>query len=187
MTALDTADLRVAPICTTLDLSADTRDTAVDLAARAEQEHPINRTPAVVAAAAVYAAGLLCNEKRTQQHVADAADVSTVAIRDAYRELLEHEGYTFPDTMDTTTTTASTDDTTGTDPVIWLLRAVAVLLFVGGVWALFGSEGLRIVAETTLEQLRFAAELGTLPLAAPVAVLILGVATLAVIFWGESA
>jgi transcription initiation factor TFIIB len=47
------------------------------------------KSPVGLAAAAIYAAGLLVNEELTQDTVSEATDVSTVTIRDRYRELLE--------------------------------------------------------------------------------------------------
>jgi transcription initiation factor TFIIB len=44
-----------------------------------------------LAAAAVYAASLLTNEKTTQAAVSDVADISEVTIRNRYHELLEAE------------------------------------------------------------------------------------------------
>ena len=49
------------------------------------------KSPVGLAAAAIYAAGLLVNEELTQETVSGATDVSTVTIRDRYRELLEAE------------------------------------------------------------------------------------------------
>jgi transcription initiation factor TFIIB len=49
------------------------------------------KSPVGLAAAAIYAAGLLVNEELTQETVSEATDVSTVTIRDRYRELLEAE------------------------------------------------------------------------------------------------
>jgi len=101
MTDLSLATDEVDPIVDALDLSNEVREKAHDLADQADYEWPVNRAPSVVAAGAVYAAALLCNEKRTQETVADAADVSTVAIRDAYQELLHHDGYTHPSADET--------------------------------------------------------------------------------------
>ena len=42
-----------------------------------------------LAAAAVYAAALLSNEKVTQSEVSGVADVSEVTIRNRYKELLD--------------------------------------------------------------------------------------------------
>ena len=47
------------------------------------------KSPVGLAAAAVYAAALLCNEKVTQNEVSEVADISEVTIRNRYKELLE--------------------------------------------------------------------------------------------------
>ena len=47
------------------------------------------KSPVGLAAAAVYAAALLTNEKVTQNQVSEVADVSEVTIRNRYKELLE--------------------------------------------------------------------------------------------------
>src|SRR3989344_2237946 len=47
------------------------------------------RGPTGVAAAAVYIAGVLMNERKTQKEVADVAGVTEVTIRNRYRELKE--------------------------------------------------------------------------------------------------
>ena len=47
------------------------------------------KSPVGLAAAAVYAAALLCNEKVTQNEVSGVADISEVTIRNRYKELLE--------------------------------------------------------------------------------------------------
>ncbi|PSP78141.1 transcription initiation factor IIB 2 [Halobacteriales archaeon QS_1_68_20] len=49
----------------------------------------VGKNPVGLAAAAVYAAGLLSNEQVTQAEVSDVADVSEVTIRNRYQELLE--------------------------------------------------------------------------------------------------
>jgi transcription initiation factor TFIIB len=49
------------------------------------------KSPVGLAAAAVYAAALLTNEKVTQNQVSAVADVSEVTIRNRYKELLEVE------------------------------------------------------------------------------------------------
>jgi transcription initiation factor TFIIB len=49
------------------------------------------KSPVGLAAAAVYAAALLSNEKTTQSAVSDVADISEVTIRNRYHELLEAE------------------------------------------------------------------------------------------------
>ena len=47
------------------------------------------KSPVGLAAAAVYAAALLCNQKVTQNEVSEVADISEVTIRNRYKELLE--------------------------------------------------------------------------------------------------
>jgi len=47
------------------------------------------RGPTGIAAAALYVAGLINGEKRTQREVADAAGVTEVTIRNRYKELLD--------------------------------------------------------------------------------------------------
>ncbi|MEF8840887.1 MAG: transcription initiation factor IIB [Haloarculaceae archaeon] len=47
------------------------------------------KSPVGLAAAAVYAAALLTNEKVTQSQVSDVANISEVTIRNRYKELLE--------------------------------------------------------------------------------------------------
>ena len=47
------------------------------------------KSPVGLAAAAIYAAALLTNEKVTQSQVSDVTDVSEVTIRNRYKELLE--------------------------------------------------------------------------------------------------
>ncbi|TKX82848.1 transcription initiation factor IIB 3, partial [Halorubrum sp. SS5] len=44
-------------------------------------------------AAAIYAASLLCNEKKTQREVADVAQVTEVTIRNRYQEQIEAMGF----------------------------------------------------------------------------------------------
>jgi transcription initiation factor TFIIB len=50
------------------------------------------KSPVGLAAAAVYAASLLTNEKITQNEVSQAANISEVTIRNRYHELLDAEG-----------------------------------------------------------------------------------------------
>ncbi|WP_255197311.1 transcription initiation factor IIB [Halorarius litoreus] len=50
------------------------------------------KSPTGYAAAAIYAASLLCNRKRTQREVADVAQVTEVTIRNRYQEQIEAMG-----------------------------------------------------------------------------------------------
>jgi len=56
-----------------------------------EQGLHSGKSPVGLAAAAVYAASLLVNEKVTQSEVSDVANISEVTIRNRYHELLEAE------------------------------------------------------------------------------------------------
>jgi transcription initiation factor TFIIB len=47
------------------------------------------KSPTGYAAAAIYAASLLCNEEKTQREVADVAQVTEVTIRNRYQEQIE--------------------------------------------------------------------------------------------------
>jgi len=75
-----------------LDLSEETERRARKLLASAkEQGIHSGKSPVGLAAAAVYAASLLTNEKVTQNEVSQVANISEVTIRNRYHELLEAE------------------------------------------------------------------------------------------------
>ena len=59
------------------------------LAEAADNELTSGRGPTGVAAAAIYIASILCNQRRTQREVADVAGVTEVTIRNRYKELTE--------------------------------------------------------------------------------------------------
>ncbi len=76
-----------------LHLSPKTQNDALKILKRAESlELTSGRGPAGIAAAALYVAALLNNEKRTQREVADVAGITEVTIRNRYKELLEKLG-----------------------------------------------------------------------------------------------
>ncbi|OYR99422.1 transcription initiation factor IIB 2 [Halorubrum sp. E3] len=80
-----------------LDLSEETQRVARELLEDAAKRTGITsgKSPVGLAAAAVYAAALLSNEKVTQSEVSAVADVSEVTIRNRYKELLDaSEGLT---------------------------------------------------------------------------------------------
>ena len=57
---------------------------------RAEEvELTSGRGPAGIAAAALYVAALMNDEKKTQREVADIAGITEVTIRNRYKELIE--------------------------------------------------------------------------------------------------
>jgi len=73
-----------------LKLSAETQSKAVDILNKArEAELTSGRGPTGIAAASLYVAALMNNEKRTQREVADVAGVTEVTIRNRYKELLK--------------------------------------------------------------------------------------------------
>jgi len=73
-----------------LKLSADTQSKAVDILQQArDAELTSGRGPTGIAAASLYVAALMNNEKRTQREVADVAGVTEVTIRNRYKELLK--------------------------------------------------------------------------------------------------
>ncbi|WP_440772788.1 transcription initiation factor IIB [Natronorubrum sp. DTA28] len=75
-----------------LDLSDETERRARSLLSTAkEQGLHSGKSPVGLAAAAVYAAALLTNEKVTQNDVSEVASISEVTIRNRYHELLEAE------------------------------------------------------------------------------------------------
>jgi len=75
-----------------LDLSEEAERRARDLLANAkEQGVHSGKSPVGLAAASIYAAALLTNEKTTQAAVSEVADISEVTIRNRYHELLEAE------------------------------------------------------------------------------------------------
>jgi len=58
----------------------------------AEQGLLSGKSPTGFAAAAIYAASLLCNDKKTQREVAEVAQVTEVTIRNRYQEQIEAMG-----------------------------------------------------------------------------------------------
>jgi len=75
-----------------LDLSEESERRARQLLDAATEQGVISgKSPVGLAAAAVYAASLLTNEKVTQSEVSEVADISEVTIRNRYKELLDAE------------------------------------------------------------------------------------------------
>jgi len=73
-----------------LHLSPKTQNAALKILKKAEiSELTSGRGPAGIAAAALYVAALLNDEKKTQREVADVAGITEVTIRNRYKELLE--------------------------------------------------------------------------------------------------
>ncbi|MBS3107958.1 transcription initiation factor IIB [Candidatus Woesearchaeota archaeon] len=73
-----------------LKLSAETQSRAVEILQLAQKsELTSGRGPTGIAAAALYVAALINNEKRTQREVADIAGITEVTIRNRYKELIK--------------------------------------------------------------------------------------------------
>ncbi len=73
-----------------LKLNAETQSKAVEILEMAQNsELTSGRGPTGIAAASLYVAALINNEKRTQREVADIAGVTEVTIRNRYKELLK--------------------------------------------------------------------------------------------------
>jgi Transcription initiation factor IIB (TFIIB) len=82
----------VPRFASSLDLSDEAEMRAKDLLENAKEKGVHSgKSPVGLAAAAVYAASLLTNEKTTQAAVSGVADISEVTIRNRYHELLEAE------------------------------------------------------------------------------------------------
>ncbi len=76
-----------------LKLSPKTQQKAVEILKRAQSKDLVSgRGPTGVAAAAIYVASTLTNEKKTQREVAEVAGVTEVTIRNRYKELIEQLG-----------------------------------------------------------------------------------------------
>jgi transcription initiation factor TFIIB len=77
-----------------LDLSDEVEHRSRELLETVSEDEPSylsGKNPVGLAAAAVYAGSLLCNEKVTQVAVGEVADISQVTIRNRYTELLEFQ------------------------------------------------------------------------------------------------
>ncbi|NPA96855.1 MAG: transcription initiation factor IIB [Crenarchaeota archaeon] len=77
-------------IASMLNLSGATVKTAIEIINKAREAGiTAGKDPAGIAAAAVYIAALLNDERRTQKEVAAAAGVTEVTVRNRYKELIE--------------------------------------------------------------------------------------------------
>ena len=76
-----------------LHLSPKTQNEALKILKKADiSELTSGRGPAGIAAAALYVAALLNDEKKTQREVADVAGITEVTIRNRYKELIDKLG-----------------------------------------------------------------------------------------------
>ena len=80
----------ISRFSSTLHLSPSSQNEALKILQKAEiSELTSGRGPAGIAAAALYVAALINDEKKTQREVADVAGITEVTIRNRYKELLE--------------------------------------------------------------------------------------------------
>ena len=83
----------VPRFCSALDLNEEVQSKANEVIETSVAEGLLSgKSPTGYAAAAIYAASLLCNEKKTQREVAGVAEVTTVTIRNRYQEQIEAMG-----------------------------------------------------------------------------------------------
>ena len=84
------AKLRVPKIAAKVGVGERTQQAAVELLRKAtELRTTAGKDPMGLAAAALYIACVMCDEKRTQKMIADAAGVTEVTIRNRYKGLKE--------------------------------------------------------------------------------------------------
>jgi len=80
----------ISRFASVLHLSPKAQNEALKILKKAEiSELTSGRGPAGIAAAALYVAALLNDEKKTQREVADVAGITEVTIRNRYKELLD--------------------------------------------------------------------------------------------------
>ena len=83
----------VPRFCSELGLSKEVQSKADEIIETTSEKGLLSgKSPTGFAAAAIYAASLLCNEKKTQREVADVAQVTEVTIRNRYQEQIEAMG-----------------------------------------------------------------------------------------------
>ena len=84
----------VPRFCSELQLSKEVQSKADEIIETTSEKGLLSgKSPTGFAAAAIYAASLLCNEKKTQREVADVAQVTEVTIRNRYQEQIEAMGF----------------------------------------------------------------------------------------------
>jgi transcription initiation factor TFIIB len=83
----------ISRFCSELKLSGEVQTKTMEILKQAnDKELTSGRGPTGVAAAAIYIASILSNERRTQREVADKAGVTEVTIRNRYKELTDKLG-----------------------------------------------------------------------------------------------
>ena len=83
------AEEYVPKFASDLDLSGETRMLTVHILESAREKGlTVGRDPKGLAAAAIYIAGIIKDERRTQREIADTANVTEVTVRNRYKELV---------------------------------------------------------------------------------------------------
>ncbi|MFA4935789.1 MAG: transcription initiation factor IIB, partial [Candidatus Methanoperedens sp.] len=83
----------VQRLCSRLNLDKSTQLKAVEIINRAsEQELTNGKNPYSIAVAALYIASILCDNRKTQREVAQAAGISELTLRNNFKELNEKLG-----------------------------------------------------------------------------------------------
>ena len=83
----------VPRFCSELELTEEVQSKANEIIDVTSEKGLLSgKSPTGYAAAAIYAASLLCNEKKTQREVANVAQVTEVTIRNRYQEQIEAIG-----------------------------------------------------------------------------------------------
>ncbi|MFZ2412339.1 MAG: hypothetical protein WAW23_12260 [Candidatus Methanoperedens sp.] len=83
----------VQRLCTQLNLDKSAQLKAVEIINRAsEQELTNGKNPYSIAVAALYIASILCDNRKTQREVGQAAGISEVTLRNNFKELNEKLG-----------------------------------------------------------------------------------------------
>ena len=83
----------VPRFCSELEVSEEVQTMTNEIIDTSAEEGLLSgKSPTGFAAAAIYAASLLCNEKKTQREVGDVAQVTEVTIRNRYQEQIKAMG-----------------------------------------------------------------------------------------------
>ena len=78
----------ISRFCSQLNLNGNVQAKTIEILKKASSEELTSgRGPTGMAAAALYIASVLCNNRRTQREVAEIAGVTEVTIRNRYKEL----------------------------------------------------------------------------------------------------
>ena len=81
----------VPRFCSKLDLDDEVERKAEEIIEETARDGLLSgKSPTGFAAAAIYAASILCNDKKTQKDISEVADVTEVTIRNRYQEQMDY-------------------------------------------------------------------------------------------------